>query len=138
MSGGFATITPQGQLQENNFGMPKINVSGTICLLAVAEALASIGLAIFLFVAGIFVMRSSPAGRRLHLIYAWLKIPLVIASGIIFGSLGVQFFGSIPGASISTAGMFTAAIFYCVASLIYPVALLIAMNTRSVKAFYSA
>src|SRR5439155_23392467 len=57
-------------------------ISSTAAIIAIVETVISAGLAIFLAIAGILVLRDARSGRRLHLIYATLKIPLIIIGSI--------------------------------------------------------
>ncbi|HET6248222.1 MAG TPA: hypothetical protein VFE47_11035 [Tepidisphaeraceae bacterium] len=146
LSGGYVGLSPQGQVTLNSSTnpLPKFNVSGVTCALCAAESLLSVGLAVLLLIAAILVMRNSPTGRRLHLIYAILKIPLAIAGAFALGSLLSQFYGSIgaamPGAGGTTLQAVGAAAGAIISGLglIYPIALLIALNTPGVRAFYAS
>lgn len=81
--GGTMTTTtmPGGApaVMGNAFG----GISPVAAILSMLAELLSLGLAIFLLVAGIQTLRDSPSGAKLHRWYALLKIPLVIfATGV--------------------------------------------------------
>jgi hypothetical protein len=92
-------------------------------------------LAAYLLTIGILTLRGSPRGGRLHWIYAWLKIALAICGGISI----VVAFNAVTGAAPSNiflapaiiGGIFSAAI-----GVIYPIGLLIALRSRTLRAYY--
>ena len=102
----------------------------------VALSVVSLGLAVLLLVAGILVLSRSTKGRRLHLIYAWLKIPVAVAASLLLGTimshLGSAFATTAAGSSLGAGWMVGTMVLGC----LYPVALLIALNTRTVRDYY--
>lgn len=74
----------------------------------------------WLLVCGILMLSNYRHARRLHWIYAWIKIPLSIAIAIPFAILG----GALLGAVIGAVG------------LVYPVALLIVLRSPPIRAYY--
>jgi hypothetical protein len=100
-------------------------------------------LAVLLLVAGLLVFRRSPASRRLHRIYAWVKIPVALAGAVgigwMYGSL-VGAFTAMPGqgqpAATMVFWMYTigAAVLGCA----YPVGLLFALRSSQVRAYYNS
>jgi hypothetical protein len=108
----------------------------------IATSVLSIGLAVLLLVAGIMVLRDSPSGRRLHLIYACLKIPLAVAAGASFAYCIYELMSSLAASTGAPAqvgfGPTTWVTVPAALSCIYPVALLIALNSRSVRAYYQS
>jgi hypothetical protein len=124
-------------------GGPPIKINKGAAAMAMTDAIGGLLLAILLLIAGILALRQSPRARRLHLIYALIKIPLVIVGTIgwawmmhdLMTSLS-KTVGVAPMAGMrpmSTA-MMTVGIIGC----IYPIALLIVLNTRSVKEYYAS
>jgi hypothetical protein len=115
-----------------------INVNMTAAVVALVCAGLSLGLAIYLLVIGILMLRQHPRGGRLHKVYAVLKIPVAIAGGIawiaFWRSIGAGAGG--PGAGFTSA-MTTAAVIAIVIGCLYPVALLIALHTRAVWEYYA-
>jgi hypothetical protein len=104
---------------------------------------ANLVIAGFLLVSGIVVFTRSRRPRRLHLIYAALKIPLAICAGIVAMQMTawwmsmIRVSGGPPMPNASILGIFSGGM-TTVLACIYPVALLIVMNVRSVKDFYAA
>jgi len=122
------------------------NMNKPAMIVAIITGVLSCGLAIYLLVIGIMVMRDSLAGRKLHWIYVGLKIPLVIASAIATAVMWNSFGNAIaanatPGAPPPPAfmGSFMAigAIFGSLLGLAYPVGLIFVLMSRTAKAYYS-
>jgi hypothetical protein len=128
-AGGMATMDPQGQLNNTSTAMPKITTSNTTFGYVGLEFLLSIGLAIFLFVAAIMTMCQAASSRKLHLIYALCKIPLAIGAAAAYWYL----IGSLYRSQDAATGW---AVGIGIAGLIYPLCLLVALNTRSVREYY--
>ena len=119
-------------------------ISPWIMLGVAGEAVIGIGLAVLLMIAGIQVMRQAAWGRRLHLIWAWVKIPTAIAGW----SLTILMYYRIqqpmmagmvpPGSSTGLSmGYILFGVVSVVVACIYPVALLILFRTRSMRAYYN-
>jgi len=108
---------------------------------AIVQCSANLGLAIFLLVLGIMTLRQSARAARLHLIYCWLKIPLcVLGVGALFwfSVSMIDFLGSVGPASSALPAFL---IFFSVLALLglaYPVGLLIALRTRTVRTYYQS
>jgi hypothetical protein len=152
---GFASIGPQGQMTSSSsgggaaafpFGNSRIKINRTAMALASFSTLLGFGLAIYLLVIGILTLRGSPRGRSLHLIYAWLKIPVTILGAVAAWWLTTSFMEALMAGN-SGNPMFQQGIFAGVGlqhavmgaiALIYPVALLIALQTKAVKDYYSS
>src|ERR1700733_792297 len=95
-------------------------------------------LAIFLLICGILVLRNSRRGRRLHLAYAGIKIPVEIIAtcGYVWMMSGLV--SGMPSAT--TPGLGFMKTFMVISSIVpgaiacaYPIALLIVINWQSVK-----
>ena len=114
--------------------------------LAVSEGVVGLALAVFLFVLGILIFRDAPFGRRGHLVWAWLKLPAAALTGwstwAVTRSMMASFNAAIgpgtPGMAFADAMAVWQAVFAAGLACIYPVAILIVMRTRTVKAYYAA
>jgi hypothetical protein len=136
------SMSAAGFMGPGGGGSP-IKVSSSASLLVILASVLSIGLAVYLLVAGILTLRQSLKGRKLHFIYAAIKIPLAIAAIIGVYWVTTSFLMNspmIPPQARNQAARTGAAIFYAALAglgLIYPIALLIALNTRGVREYYS-
>jgi hypothetical protein len=131
------------------FGSKPVPINGVAMALTVVAALAGLGLAIYLFVIGIMVLRDSPRGRRLHQVYAGLALAVIVvgtgAAWWLTDSYATSF-NSVSGSNpltMSTMNFVSAMVMMphtvvAVMGCIYPIALLITMQTRGVKEFYRA
>jgi hypothetical protein len=101
-----------------------------------AMSIAGTILGLLLIIAGAMLLRGSAIGRRLHLIYAFIKLPLAIG-GAVVGSIMVSsmFSGASTGAMPPGMNYFVTAfaVMGALIPAIYPIVLLIVMQTRSVK-----
>jgi hypothetical protein len=111
------------------------------------DALASIALAVLLLVAGIQVFRNSPGAARLHRIFAVIKIPVGLAGAaavaMMNGQIVVSMSSGRSGAGSGSGGATYSIVigyflFYALLSCAYPVALLIVLRTRTVRAYYQS
>jgi hypothetical protein len=154
--GGFLSVNPSGQVVSSStfnsaaaFSRFRIRASASI-LTIIASALG-LALSIYLLVVGILTMRQRPSSRRLHLIYAVLKIPLTVLAAVGWFLCIRDLTQSVSGMAAMTPGTTTpstaasaaagAAVFAIIFGLVglaYPVALLIVMNTPNVRAYYRA
>jgi hypothetical protein len=145
LAGGYLMIDAQGKvMSQTPVGLPTtVAIHPLSMVLVLGETAASLALAVLLLVAGMMVLRQSPSGRRLHLIYALVKLPLAIAGGIglvwlatgmanTFGPGGASAAGTTPREAIGWG------IALAIGGAIYPIALLIALNTRGVRDYYRA
>lgn len=148
-NGTFVLITPTSSLTlpatggvslSSGFGpggspFPNVMTQAVVALICAGLSLL---LAIFLLIAGIMATRNSPRARKLHLIYAYLKLPIGIADVAAGAWLWHSMFSKFPGAGLSpTWSIATIVSIPALLGLLYPVALLIVMHTRTVKAYYS-
>jgi len=119
----------------------KPTISGAAATLVISEAILSVLLSVYLLVIGILTLRQTPRGRQLHIIYALLKIPLAIVCGIGWCWIVGDFFKSIPnaggGAPIQPIRAFLL-VWVTGVAIIYPIGLLIAFSTPSVKRYYDS
>lgn len=108
----------------------------------IASTVLSLGLAALLLVAGIMVLRQSPKGRALHIAYALVKIPVAVLAGVSFAYMMYGMVNSAwtMGAAGGGAGPGTGAAMWTAVpaglSIIYPIALLIVMNLKSIREYY--
>lgn len=148
LGSGFLVVDAQGQVQSNmSTLMPRLAIHPLSIALVVGESLASAALAVYLFVVAVLTLRDSPRGRRYHQVFAAIKIPLAITGGVAFAWLMTGLLSSLRtlnpgiGAGAPTARsvqvMTTLGIIMVVAGLIYPVALLIVLRSRSVRDYYN-
>ena len=120
-------------------------LKGWLCGLCILEAVLSGALAIYLFIAGIQVMRQSPAGARLHWIYIAIKIPLALLGGAALIWLAMDFGAGVAG-MVSQGGAApaiqttyaTMSAMTMIAALIYPIALLFALRSQTVRQYYNS
>jgi len=148
-TGSQLVLGPTGQvISSGPPAFPKFNISGPLVVTLIADAIGSIALAIYLLVIGIQVFRASFRGQRLLKIYAWLKIPLALVAGTGLSLLGYQFAKGITvmapyaGSAASTAPMTAGFVIWgCIVAalgLAFPIGLLIALHSRTVKDYYNA
>jgi hypothetical protein len=114
--------------------------------LTIAEAVPSLGVAVLLIFAGSLMLRDSPKAWRLHRIYLVLKVPLVVVGAFAtwwtFTSM-MQGFNlpnpagpnAVPMAGFSNMMAVFQATFAALFSMIYPVALMIVLSTRTSKEY---
>jgi hypothetical protein len=108
--------------------------------LVLGEAVLSTLLSIYLLLIGILVLRQNSRGRLLHLIYAFLKIPLAILCGIAWCKLAAGFFTALPGNQAASASYGIRAFLMIIMTgiaVLYPIGLIITFNTTFVKRYYS-
>jgi hypothetical protein len=110
---------------------PTLNISRTATTVVMLEAMASMGLAVYLLVIGILTLRQSLRARMLHWVYVWIKIPLAIACAWAWAAV-VESMSSGAAAPVAWIGAIAA-----LGAGAYPVALIFALNTRSVKDYYA-
>ena len=152
---GFATIGPQGQTSSMagaaaaaaGLPMRRVRLNGAAMALAWFATLVGGALAVYLFVIGILVLRQSPRGRKLHLAYALLKIPVAILGAAAVWWVALTYtealvatggpaspLGPMSGSVADTIA--TQQLIFGVLYLIYPIALRILLQTRAVKEYY--
>jgi hypothetical protein len=147
---GAGGVTTPATMPVRAAGNPFFGISTVAATLAVLDALLGAGLAAFLLIAGLMVLRDSLRGATLHRIYAWLKIPLAILGAVVWvwlweslfsgvtASVPPQAAGGPQGAAAVRTGAIIHAIVFTALGCAYPIALLIALRTRSVRAYYQS
>jgi hypothetical protein len=121
------------------FSTASVSSNRGVAIFYGATALISLGLAIFLLIAGILMLRNSRRSRRMHLIYAWLKIPTVIVAGSAYLWMAQGMFSSMPTSVGGTQAMLALGIWELVQAAIacaYPIALLIILNRKTTKDYF--
>lgn len=127
--------------------MPNFGVSASLATMNTIEAIASIGLAIYLLIVGIMVLRGSFLAPRLLRIYALIKIPLAIVGGVGLTMLGYALSNALTnnlamGMSGSPAspkaGYIMAGVVATLLGLALPIGLLIALRSKTVRNYYNA
>jgi hypothetical protein len=115
----------------------------SMVVLGVVDGVVRGGLAALLVAAGIFVLRDRRLSRRLHLIWAWLRIPLALLSAAVYWQTMRQMFATMPaapGTPIPTAFMDSVMLIGIIVQILiawaYPVAVLIVMRTQTARAYY--
>jgi hypothetical protein len=146
LSGGWIQLDAQGQVlsQFSTFNpLAGFRLSQAAVVLVAVEAGVSVLLAVLLLVAGILVFRRSPLSRKLHRIYAWLKIPAAVAGGIGIGWMYSSFVGAFAprgtqGPSAAALVFWMYAVGAAVLGSAYPVGLLITLRSMQVRAYYNS
>ena len=130
------------------FGNPLAGMSIAPFVLMMIASLANLGLAIYLLVIGIMVLRHSPRGARLHWAYVWIKLPLAVVGAVAYGwmmaemmrGMSRNFAAAGAGPVFPTQTLFF--IFYGVFMLLiswaYPIGLIFTLRSRGVRAYYGS
>jgi tellurite resistance protein TehA-like permease len=108
-------------------------------MLSVLDAVLGCILAIYLFICGLFVLRDSMAARRMHIAWAVLKIPLAVLGAIATTMMMNDISAGTNGAAGGAQTVFgtVAIVLTILLGLIYPIALLIVLNTQTARGYYS-
>jgi len=128
-------------------GNPFGGISPTAAMLSMLAAVLSVGIAIYLLVAGIQVMRDSPSGATLHKWYVMLKIPLVVFAAAVGLWLSTSMVSGMmasmpPGSAGANAGfqfgfMLAGALVPAFIGLAWPTALIFLLRSKSVRGYYN-
>ena len=122
---------------------PKVNVNPLRFVTWFVTSIASGLLCILLLIAGILALRGSKGGRRAHLWWAWLKLPVALL-GAIGGGLMIETLTDVgsqnnPQTS-AAAGAVTGVVVGVVQAALsvgYIIAVIVVMNARSVRAWFA-
>jgi hypothetical protein len=130
-SSGNATFAALGG------GIPLLGTSASrITAGAVAAvSLASLGellLAGYLLIIGILTLRQNPRGRTLHFVYVGIKLLLLIGGPVAW----VTFLRRTNATGHMPSGSAVLLTIWTLAGAIYPIALLIVLNTKSVREYF--
>jgi hypothetical protein len=122
----------------------RFHVARGASVLTISEAGLSLCLAILLIFAGSLTLRDSPTAWRLHRLYLVVKFPLIIVAAFatwwtyttLMSGFNLQVAGA-PGA-VQMSGFtnmmaLLQAMIWAAVSMIYPIALLIVLSTRTSK-----
>ncbi|HEV2295608.1 MAG TPA: hypothetical protein VGR35_17300 [Tepidisphaeraceae bacterium] len=145
---GSMTLDGAGNVQNSmtwggagapGFAGPAWNINVKAAITAIICAVLSLGLAIYLLVIGILMLRQHPRAGRLHKIYAWVKIPVAIVGGIAWVLLWTSFatLGTGTAPAATSPGFVIGCIVAVLAGCAYPIAILIALRTRAVREYYA-
>jgi hypothetical protein len=123
---------------------PFVQTGMTPLILLAADGLLSLCAAVVLMVAGIRTLQSRRSGRRWHVIWVWIKIPLAIFGAVAVGLLTESMMSSVIASTPAPQPPFSLGMLAVVQALlqgatamIYPVAVLIVLNLKSVRAWYA-
>lgn len=146
---GEAGFDPEGGPGSNRIipttATAPINVGKPIIVMQTLSGIFSGVLALLLLLAGILTVRAKPSGRRTHLWWAWLKIFASVFSAVATYLFWNQIISQSPSsggqanpAAVATMASIVMSLFSFVGALLYPIAVLIVMNTRGVKNYLSS
>jgi hypothetical protein len=122
----------------------QFNIARGASVLMIVESGLSACAAVLLIVAGSLMLRNWPRADRLHRIYVAVKIPLIATAAIatwwIYSGMmsGMFIVNGTPGAQANfahTMAMIQAVVMAGI-SLVYPVALLIVLSTRTSREYF--
>jgi len=126
---------------------PFAGISPIAAMLSMLTAVLSVGIAIYLLIAGIQVLRDSPGGAKLHRWYVMLKIPLVMFATAVALWLSSSMMSGMmasmpPGTAAPNSGfewgfMLAGALVPASIGLAWPIALIFLLRSRSVRAYYN-
>jgi len=118
--------------------------------LSIVMSVLGLALALYLLVAGIFMLRASPYAVRLHWWYVLLKIPLVIATTAVtvwmWSGLMKSMLTTMPApapgapaaATMQSWMMHITTFIGALLSLAYPIALIFVLRSRTVRNYFNA
>ena len=115
----------------------------TALVMGVSDAVLRLALAVLVILAGILVLRDHRLGRKLHLIWAWVKIPASLFAAVAYMFTMRGMFSAMPvapGSPVTPQFMSTmmllGGLMQAAIACAYPVGVLIVMKTRTVREFY--
>jgi hypothetical protein len=131
-------VVSQFSSGSSTFGMPRLGLWP--CILSLFDGVARLGLAVLLLIAGIAALRNSRRAFPMHKIYGWAKIPLSILGGIAYAWLMSQLITSMAGPALAATNrvLLVYVALYAALGCAYPIGLLIALRTRSVRGYYNS
>ena len=111
--------------------------------MAIIESILSGLLAIYLLICGILILRQHNASAKMHVIYAVLKIALVILGAIGWTQLLSDWTTTsyVTRGSVATGGLtsvWIGVMIGAVLSVAYPIALLIALRTKTAREYFQS
>ena len=143
---GTLSMGPQGQVlfrSTTTFGAGAMgHIKGSTFAMAIGEAAGSLGLAIYIFVLGILLFRTSARMPRLLRVYALIKIPLAFLAGaalpLMFYEVTTTGIGSGTGFAPPTWLYLIWGGVIAVLGCAFPIGLLIALRARSLREYFNS
>jgi hypothetical protein len=144
-NGGETAVIPPGGATVQTSLRPsfpfKVSIGSAIAF--GAEAVVSFALALFLLIAGIRVLRRSPAALRHHRLYAWVKLPVALVGSVAVGWFLSEMIGSFatgptPLAAFGSAKPLFFVVYtgwYALMGSAYPVGLLFTLRSHKVREY---
>ena len=119
------------------FAIKSVTINRGTVLPSIVGAVLSELLAAMLIIAGILVLRDSPSGRRVHVIWAAIKIPVAIYTALVYVLMMNSMFSQMafPAAMMSTMAI-AGAVLQAAFALAYPITLLFVLRIRSIREYY--
>jgi hypothetical protein len=128
---------------------PFSNVDTIPTALSIVTSVLGLALALYLLVAGIFMLRASPYAVKLHWWYVALKIPLVVATTAVtvwmWSGLMKSMLATMPAPAAAPAAatmqswmMHITTFIGALLSLAYPIALIFVLRSRTVRNYFNA
>lgn len=140
-SDGLVAIDPAGSVSgQGSGGLQQVTIDPIGLTLLIGEAVTSGLLSLYLLSAGIQVLRNSHRGAGLHWIYALVKLPLAVLGGVSFAwvmSDVMSGLGRMGGPGGGADGVRTFAIVMGALAVTYPIVLIVALGSRTVREFYA-
>ena len=117
-------------------------------VVVLAASVAGAALSVLLFIAAVLWLRGSPSGRRMHAVWAWLKMVVVLTAAVAFWWMTRDFYGGftkyvapLVGPGAAPPAQFVVKpwhpIVVGVAGLLYPLAVLVILRSRAVREHFS-
>jgi hypothetical protein len=120
---------------------PRLILSKSAAVLALAESLLSLALCIFLFIVGIMTFRFSRRTRLYYIIYGWAKLALGLLGLWAWTTIALQLAAASEAGQSNNGDYRTFALAWSLGAgllfLIYPVVVLLAMQSKSVREYHS-
>ena len=143
---GMLSMGPQGQVlfqSTTTFGAGAMgHIKGSTFAMAIGEAAGSLGLAIYIFVLGILLFRTSARMPRLLRVIAFIKISLACLAG---AALPLMFYELTTTGAGSGSGFAPPAWLFVIWGVViavlgsaFPIGLLIALRARSVREYFNS
>jgi hypothetical protein len=136
-SNGFIHIDGSGNITNSSAmifaNAAKFSVRGAATTMTLLDALFSGLLGIYLLIVGILVLRQHRRGRGLQMVYAVLKIPVAILAAIGW----MWTIADVNNGTLSGGWLQFWLWTFMAIGLIYPIALLIVLQLRGVREYYS-
>lgn len=109
--------------------------------MALLDVLLTGVLAVMLLIAAIFLLRGRPVGRRMHVWWAWIKLPLALLGSVVCGLAVTEWSGMTmdraTSSQIALTGWVTG-LLLAVGGALYPLVVLVAMNRPRIRAYFDS